>query len=327
MSDQYLREQLVWACRILGMQGHGDYTLGHVSVRDGDTVIMKRNGIGLEEVTDDALLTIDLDGNRLAGNGPVHLESVLHTSVYRARPDVHAVVHTHPLYSTAFGATDAKLEMINHDAVLFYDGLAYFDKTAELIMTPEQGESVAAALGQKRVVIMRGHGVLVTGKTLPWVVYTALTLERVLQIQSIARSFGELTPMSDEMASTVYQDKYRDEFIGNYWNYLIREVERAGYAPDDERARRPSATKDAEGAGHAPDDDERHGGPLLRMMWRRARGTRRTTRGHGGPLLRMTGRSGRCARQFGRWSDACADRNPRAPFGFGRVRVAAAVWR
>ncbi len=239
------------------MQGHGDYTLGHVSVRDGDTVIMKRNGIGLEEVTDDALLTIDLDGNRLAGNGPVHLESVLHTSVYRARPDVHAVVHTHPLYSTAFGATDAKLEMINHDAVLFYDGLAYFDKTAELIMTPEQGESVAAALGQKRVVIMRGHGVLVTGKTLPWVVYTALTLERVLQIQSIARSFGELTPMSDEMASTVYQDKYRDEFIGNYWNYLIREVERAGYAPDDERARRPSATKDAEGVGHAPDDDER----------------------------------------------------------------------
>src|SRR5690606_34539422 len=144
----------------------------------------------------------------LAGNGPVHLESVLHTSVYRARPDVHAVVHTHPLYSTAFGATDAKLEMINHDAVLFYDGLAYFDETAELIMTPEQGRSVAAALAGKRVVVMRGHGVLVTGKTLPWAVYTALTLERVLQIQSIARTFGELRPMSDEMASAVYQDKY-----------------------------------------------------------------------------------------------------------------------
>lgn len=228
MSDQSLREQLIWACRILGAEGHGDYTLGHISVRDGDHMIMKRNGIGLEEVTDEALLTIDLHGKRIAGDGPMHLEAVLHTAVYRARPDVNAVVHTHPVYSTAFGAVDAKLEMINHDAVLFHDGLAYFDETSELIMTDEQGESVAVALGDKRVVVMRGHGVLVTGKTLPWAVYTALTLERVLQIQSIAKSFGELHPMSDEMARAVYQDKYRDEFIGNYWNYLIRRIERAG---------------------------------------------------------------------------------------------------
>jgi len=232
MPDRSLREELVWACRILGMEGHGDYTLGHISVRDGDYMIMKRNGIGLEEVTDDALLTIDLQGKRVSGEGPMHLEAVLHTAVYRARPDVNAVVHTHPLYSTAFGAVDAKLEMINHDAVLFSEGLAYFDETSELIMTPAQGEAVAAALGNKRAVVMRGHGVLVTGKTLPWVVYTALTLERVLQIQAIAKSLGELRPMSDEMASAVYQDKYRDEFIGNYWNYLIRQVRRAGMAPD-----------------------------------------------------------------------------------------------
>lgn len=232
MPDQSLREQLVWACRILGAEGHGDYTLGHISVRDGDHVIMKRNGIGLEEVSDDTLVTIDLDGNRVAGEGPIHLEAVLHTAVYRKRPDVQAVVHTHPLYSTAFGAVDARLEMINHDAVLFYDGLAYFDDTAELIVTRAQGDSVAAALEDKRVVVMRGHGVLVTGKTLPWVVYTALTLERVLQIQAIARTLGELKPMSDEMASAVYQDKYRDEFIGNYWNYLIRQTARAGMAPD-----------------------------------------------------------------------------------------------
>jgi ribulose-5-phosphate 4-epimerase/fuculose-1-phosphate aldolase len=231
MPDHSLREQLVWACRILGMQGHGDYTLGHISVRDGDNVHMKRNGIGLEEVSDDKLVTIDLTGKRVAGDGPIHLETVLHTAVYLKRPDVQAVVHTHPVYSTAFGAVDAPLQMINHDAVLFYDGLAYFDKTAELIVTPEQGDAVAEALGDKRVVVLRGHGVLVTGKTLPWAVYTALTLERVLQIQSIARTFGELTPMSDEMASTVYQDKYRDEFIWNYWNYLIRQVERGGHAP------------------------------------------------------------------------------------------------
>lgn len=231
MPDQTLREQLIWASRILGMQGHGDYTLGHISVREGDHVVMKRNGIGLDEVTDNTLVTIDLDGNRVAGEGPIHLEAVLHTAVYRKRPDVHSVVHTHPIYSTAFGAADAELEMINHDAVLFHDGLAYFDETAELILTREQGDQVAECLGDKRVVIMRGHGVLITGKTLPWAVYTALTLERVLQIQSISRTFGNLRPMSDEMASQVYEGKYRDEFIANYWNYLMRQAERAGYAP------------------------------------------------------------------------------------------------
>lgn len=214
------------------MRGHGDYTLGHVSVRDGENVVMKRNGIGLEEVTTGDLVTIDLDRHRVAGEGPIHLEAVLHTAVYRLRPDVMAVVHTHPLFSTAFGAVDARLEMINHDAVLFYEGLAYFDETAELIITSAQGESVAAALGSKRAVIMRGHGVLITGKSLPWAVYTALTLERVLQLQAIARSLGELRPMSDEMASAVYQDKYRDEFIDNYWNYLIRQAQRAGLEPN-----------------------------------------------------------------------------------------------
>lgn len=212
------------------MHGHGDFTLGHASVRDGDLVHMKRNGIGLEEVTPADVLSIDLDGRKVAGEGPVHLEAVLHTAVYRARPDVFAVIHTHPPYTTAFGATNAELAMINHDAVLFYNGLAYFDDTAQLIVSPEQGDAVAAALGDKSVVIMRGHGVLIAGRTIPWAVYTALTLERVIHLQSIAQTLGDLQPMSDEMAASVYPDKYRDEFLDTYWHYLIRQVRYAGLA-------------------------------------------------------------------------------------------------
>jgi ribulose-5-phosphate 4-epimerase/fuculose-1-phosphate aldolase len=223
-----IHEQIAWACRILAMNGHGDFTLGHASAREGDLVHMKRNGIGLEEVTPGDVLSIDREGRMVAGEGPVHLEAVLHTAVYQARPDVNAVIHTHPPYTTAFGATNAKLAMINHDAVLFHNGLAYFDDTAELIVRPEQGEAVAAALGDKSVVIMRGHGVLVAGRTLPWAVYTALTLERVIYLQSIAQSLGELEPMTDEMAASVYPDKYRDEFLDTYWQYLVRQVRRAG---------------------------------------------------------------------------------------------------
>lgn len=231
LASPPLREQVAWACRILAMGGHGDFTLGHASARaEGDRVLMKPNGVGLEEVTPDHVLTIDLDGQRIAGEGRIHLESVLHTEVYRARPDVGAVIHTHPPYTTALGATDAKLELLNHDAVLFKDGLASFDDTAELIMTREQGAAVAAALGEKRVVVMRGHGVLIVGKTVPWAVYTALTLERCVQIQAIARSLGELRPMSPDMAEQVFPDKYRDAYLQTYWDYLVRQVRRAGLA-------------------------------------------------------------------------------------------------
>jgi L-fuculose-phosphate aldolase len=225
-----LREQVAWSGRILALGGHGDYTLGHVSARsaDGQHVLMKPNGLGLEEVTPGDLLTLDLEGTRLSGTGPVHLERVLHTEIYKARPDIGAVIHTHPPYATALGATDACLELLNHDAVLFREGLAYFDDTAELIVRPEQGAAVAAALGDKRVLVMRGHGVIVTGSSVPWATYAALTLERVLHIQAIASSLGNLLPMTPEMADRVYPDKYRDEHVAAYWAYLIRQARRAG---------------------------------------------------------------------------------------------------
>jgi ribulose-5-phosphate 4-epimerase/fuculose-1-phosphate aldolase len=231
-ADGGLREQVAWSCRILAMGGHGDYTLGHVSARaaGGEHILMKPNGLGLEEVTPDDLLALDLEGAKLAGAGPIHLEYVLHTEIYKARPDIGAVVHTHPPYATALGATDATLELLNHDAVLFREGLAYFDDTAELIVRPEQGAAVAAALGDRRVLVMRGHGLIVTGETVPWATYAALTLERVLRIQSIARALGNLLPMTPEMADRVYPEKYRDDHLAKYWDYLVRQVRRAGLA-------------------------------------------------------------------------------------------------
>lgn len=229
MNDSPLHEQIAWACRILAMGGHGDFTLGHVSARGGGGVIhMKRNGLGLEEVAPDDVLTIGLDAGKVAGPGDVHLEAVLHTEVYRARSDVGAVIHTHPPYTTALAATTAEVELINHDAVLFADGLGVFDETAELITRPDQGRAVATALGSRRAVLLANHGVLVVGQDVPWAVFTALTLERVVQIQAIARSLGPLRTMPRAMAERMYPDKYRDEFVAKYWRYLIRQVRRAG---------------------------------------------------------------------------------------------------
>jgi len=144
--------------------------------------------------------------------------------VYQARPDVGAVVHGHPPYSTALGATAAPLELLTHDAVLFADGVPLFEGSPELILDGEQGRAVASALGPHRAVLLCNHGVLVTGKDVPWATLCAATLERAAKLQSIARTFGALRPIPAEAALAMHADKYRDAFVQEYWAAWLRKL-------------------------------------------------------------------------------------------------------
>jgi L-fuculose-phosphate aldolase len=223
-----IREDVAWAGRILVLYGHGDLTLGHVSARDGPRIYMKRKGIGLEEVTPADVLTLDLDGRKTAGTGAVHLEAVLHTEVYRAREDVGAVVHTHPMYATALGAVAADLQYLTHDAVLFPEGIGIFEDTSDLVLTPEAGAAVARALGRRRAVLLRNHGVLVVGRDVRWGVLAALTLERAVRMQAVAESLGLLRPIPASTIASQHASKYREDFLDEYWDYWLRCVRRAG---------------------------------------------------------------------------------------------------
>src|SRR6478752_5958778 len=149
---QSLREQVAWACRILAAEGYADLTLGHVSARGLEGEIwIKRKGVALDEVEPDDVVTLD------DPDAVLHLETVLHTGVYRARADVGAVVHGHPPYATALGATSADLLPLTHDGILFADGISRFGEP-DLIVDDDQGEAVAAALGATRAVMMANHG-------------------------------------------------------------------------------------------------------------------------------------------------------------------------
>src|SRR5207245_2349377 len=221
---QSLREQVAWACRILALEGYADLTLGHVSARGEDgTIWIKRKGVALDEVAAGDVVAVDESAVEL------HLETVLHTGVYRARPDVGAVVHGHPPYATALGATSGELAVLTHDGILFADGVGRFGDP-DLIVEEEQGDSVAAALGSRRAVLMENHGVLVVGKDVPWAVLTAATLERAARLQSIASTLGELRPIDDERAARLLPVKYRDGFVAEYWEAWKRKVARADRA-------------------------------------------------------------------------------------------------
>jgi ribulose-5-phosphate 4-epimerase/fuculose-1-phosphate aldolase len=95
---QSLREQVACACRILALEGYADLTLGHVSGRipGTPTVYIKRRGISLAETEPDDVISFELDDVDALDSPEMHLEAVLHTEVYGARPDVGAVVHGHP---------------------------------------------------------------------------------------------------------------------------------------------------------------------------------------------------------------------------------------
>jgi L-fuculose-phosphate aldolase len=216
-----LREQVAWACRILAAEGYADLTLGHVSARGPDGEIwIKRKGVSLDEVEPDDVVAIDDTGAVL------HLETVLHTGVYEVRPDVGAVVHGHPAYATALGATSAELELLTHDGILFAEGVGRFDDP-DLIVDEDQGGRVAAALGHRRAVLLNNHGVLVVGKDVPWAVLTAVTLERAARLQSHASSLGELRPIAPALARQLLPVKYRDEFVDEYWAAWLRRVGRS----------------------------------------------------------------------------------------------------
>jgi ribulose-5-phosphate 4-epimerase/fuculose-1-phosphate aldolase len=228
--SQSLREQVALACRILASEGYADLTLGHVSAREpGASVVeIKRKGVSLEEVSAADVRSLPLDSAAEALAAPdMHLEAVLHTEVYAARPDVNAVVHGHPTYATAFAAADARLEFLTHDAVLFVEGIPVFDETAELITNGNQARAVAGALGNRRAVIMRNHGVLVVGKSVPWAVLTAVTLERALRMQVLAARLGPLRPMPAEIARRMFAEKYQDSLVDEYWSAWLRRLSRA----------------------------------------------------------------------------------------------------
>jgi L-fuculose-phosphate aldolase len=188
-----LAEKLIQACRILADEGQGDLIWGHVSARQATqpaSVFMKPAGIGLEEMADDTLISIDLSGARTAGERPRHIEVFIHTEIMRARPEVLAVVHTHPPHAVAFSSLCRPLLPIGHEGAMFCDGLPVFDRTSDLIVSSDLGQAVAACLDGHNAVLLRNHGIVTAGRSIEEAVMTAVLLEKACRVQLLAEQAG-----------------------------------------------------------------------------------------------------------------------------------------
>jgi ribulose-5-phosphate 4-epimerase/fuculose-1-phosphate aldolase len=196
-ADPSLVADLAIANHILYDQ-HVVDAFGHVSVRHDkrpDRFLLARN-MAPAMVTADDIITFDLDGNPIdAGDRKVYLERFIHAEIYRARPDVGSVVHSHSHAVIPFGAMRThKLRAIFHmggfigaDTPVFEIRECVGDGSDLLISNSALGAALAKSLGPTSVVLMRGHGATVVGPTLPEAVYRGVYVDinARLQLQTI----------------------------------------------------------------------------------------------------------------------------------------------
>jgi ribulose-5-phosphate 4-epimerase/fuculose-1-phosphate aldolase len=229
MKDrEALRRSVALGCAVLGANGHGDLVWGHVSARDpdGGGIWMKAASLGFEEVGLDDVLLVTRDGDIASGDGRRHVEYPIHTEIVAARPDVHAVVHTHAMHAVAFGSLGVPLLPLSHEGTLFVPPpIARYTRTADLILTPDLGVEVAAAIGDRNALLLVNHGIVTVGPDVPTAVMTAVFLERACRTQLIAMAAGDPTRWSDDDEALAKRDHcFSPAQLEGAWNYLVRSL-------------------------------------------------------------------------------------------------------
>jgi ribulose-5-phosphate 4-epimerase/fuculose-1-phosphate aldolase len=214
-ANAALIEDIVVGSRILADFGVVD-GFGHVSARDPKNpnhFLMSRS-LAPALVTADDIMEFDLDGNPVDANGrSVFLERFIHSEIYKARPDVMSVVHAHSPGVIPFGVSQVPLRAMYHNTAFLAAGVPVWDirkdfgETDMLVRDPSRGKSLAATLGDKPVVLMRGHGDVTVGPTVRVAVYRAYYTDADARLQSQALALGGdityLTPGEGAQADAV----------------------------------------------------------------------------------------------------------------------------
>jgi ribulose-5-phosphate 4-epimerase/fuculose-1-phosphate aldolase len=182
-----LRELVATAGRILYQQGLADY-LGHCSARvgDSDRVVIKpkfsTKTRGMHSLRGSDMVIIDLDGRLVEGTERPPAEVFIHTEIYRARPDVRAVVHTHQPTSTLAGIIGAELHPVLHVQSVLTDGGRIATWPCPMLVTsPQRGRDLAAALGNGRLCHLQGHGIVSVAADLKSATVAAIALEQLFE--------------------------------------------------------------------------------------------------------------------------------------------------
>ena len=247
LSD--LRYQIALANRLLTNEGVLD-AFGHVSMRHPDNpnryFLSRSRAPELVEPND--FYEYDLDSQPVATPKlPQYSERVIHGEIYKARPDVMAVCHHHCPAILSYCITGEKLVPVYHlggvmgQDVPFWDQRDDFGDTNLLVRLPEEGASLARALGKNNMVLMRRHGATVVGKGIRDLVFRTIYACRNAEYQTQAKVVGNittLTPGEIKMTGTIHE---QPNTVSRAWEYWAMRLDRQGATPPRTKAARAVA--------------------------------------------------------------------------------------
>jgi ribulose-5-phosphate 4-epimerase/fuculose-1-phosphate aldolase len=186
------KAKLAAAFRMFSRAGLDEGVAGHITVRDPeapDTFWVNPFGMHFSMIRSSDLVRVDHAGEVVEGDRAVNGAAVaIHCAVHAARPDVLAAAHAHGPYGKTLSSLDMTIEPLTQDACAFYDDVGIFDSYSGVVLDPEEGRRIGAALGSRKAVILRNHGMLTVGTSVDSAAWWFLTLERTAQAQLMAYS-------------------------------------------------------------------------------------------------------------------------------------------
>lgn len=193
-------EALAAACRILAKEGHESGLAGQVTARGPKpgTWWTLQFGYGFEEASAERMVLVDEDLKPLRGGRP-NPGVRFHVWIYRNRPDVQAIIHTHAPHASALASTGQPLKTIHMDSAMLH-GTAHLPDWPGVPVADDEGRIIAGALGDAKCILLANHGLLTTGSSVEEAAYLAVFFERAARLQLRAMAAGGYREVKEELA-------------------------------------------------------------------------------------------------------------------------------
>jgi L-fuculose-phosphate aldolase len=223
-----VREQMAIGCRYLAREGHCETLAGQITVRlEGATLATTPLGTAFDELRPADVLLVDQDLKTLEGSGMANPATRFHLWVYRARPEVHCIVHTHPPAASALSMIGQPLIVAHMDQTPFHDDCAFLAKWPGLPIADDEGEIIAGALGGKRSILLAHHGLLTAGRDVAEAIYLAVMFEQAARRQLMAAAAGTIVPVDAALARESHDFLLQPSIVGASFAMYARRLLRS----------------------------------------------------------------------------------------------------
>ena len=218
-------QALAITCRILASEGHESGLAGQITARDGEHHFRTlRFGYGFDEATETLMVQVDDDLKPSEAGAMANPATRFHLWVYKARPDVQAIVHTHPPHTSALAMTGEPLKIGHMDSTMLAGQVAYLKDWPGVPLADEEGRIISKALGDKKAIFLAHHGLLTTGSSVEEACYLAVFFERAARAQLRAMAAHQMVEIDPKLADEAGRFLRQPSIVNATFAYWARRL-------------------------------------------------------------------------------------------------------